>query len=240
MAALASILILAALAAESGVERPADASRLGLVAFQRIRIPDDVPAHLTTALAEDRDGFLWIGTQGGLVRFDGYEFKTFKPAPDDPGSLGGSYVRAVLATRDGRIWVGSFADGVSVYDPKRESFDRYRHDPSNPTSLSHDRVEALAEDADGASGLPRSRASTASIQGAAWSRASGFPRVLREIPPRAWSMNVFEPGRLGQKHDARQVLRDLHFRCVRFSSFVRWSSRIRLCRALSCRLFQSR
>lgn len=127
----------------------ASPSRAGLVSFQRIPIPDDVPAHLCTALAQDRDGFLWIGTQEGLVRYDGASFRVYKSDPRDPGTLGGSYVRALLAAADGKLWVGTFSGGLSVYDPASETFTHYRHDPDdpgNPRSLSHDRVEGLAED----------------------------------------------------------------------------------------------
>src|SRR5437868_1183320 len=84
--------------------------------FRRVQIPDDVPAHLCSALAQDREGFLWIGTQGGLVRYDGYNFRTFRPNPDDPHALTGSYVRALLATADGRIWVATY-EGLDRLDP---------------------------------------------------------------------------------------------------------------------------
>jgi len=117
--------------------------------FRRVAIPDDVPAHLVTALAEDKDGFLWIGTQAGLVRYDGYEFRSYKPEPGNAASLGGSYVRTLLVAADGRLWMGTFGGGVSVYDPARETFERHRADPTSRKGLSHDRVEALAEDQSG-------------------------------------------------------------------------------------------
>ena len=61
-----SVLLLAALLpVAAGASLPA-----GLISFRRVPIPDDVPAHLCTALAQDREGFLWMGTQAGLVRFD--------------------------------------------------------------------------------------------------------------------------------------------------------------------------
>jgi diguanylate cyclase (GGDEF)-like protein len=132
----AAFVLLLALATAGWAAEP----RLGLVSFQRLAIPDDVPAHLCSALAQDHAGFLWIGTQDGLVRFDGYSFKRF---------LGGSYVRALLATADGRLWAGTFSGGVSVFDPASETFTAYRHDLKNPASLAHDHVEGLAEDASG-------------------------------------------------------------------------------------------
>jgi diguanylate cyclase (GGDEF)-like protein len=118
------------------------------IAFRRVAVPDDVPAHLVTALAEDADGFLWIGTQGGLVRFDGTGFRVFASTEDET-SLGGSYVRCLLPARDGRLWVGTFGGGLSVFDPAEEKFRRFRHDPADPGSLGSDRVEGLAEDRDG-------------------------------------------------------------------------------------------
>ena len=45
------------------------------------------------AILQDSRGFLWIGTQGGLVRYDGYQFRVYRENPSDPRSLSGSYVR---------------------------------------------------------------------------------------------------------------------------------------------------
>lgn len=106
----------------------------GGLSFRRLTIPDDVPAEMCTALAQDRDGFLWIGTQSGLVRFDGQHFRRYPPAP------GASYVRTLLAARDGRVWAGTFAGGVIEYDPSTERFTQFRE------GLAHTRVEGLAED----------------------------------------------------------------------------------------------
>ena len=124
-------------------------SRPGLVSFQRLAMPDDVPAHLSTAMVQDARGMLWIGTQDGLVRYDGYHYKVYHPHPGDPHTLGGSYVRSLLAARDGRLWVGTISGGVSVFDPRTEQFVQYRHDAARPDSLANDRVESLAEDTGG-------------------------------------------------------------------------------------------
>ncbi len=115
--------------------------RPGLISFRRVPIPDDVPAHLCSAIAQDARGFLWFGTQGGLVRYDGSEWRVFKANANDPASLPGNYVRALLAARDGRLWVGTFSGGLSVFDPKSETFTRFK--------VAYDRVEGLAEDGSG-------------------------------------------------------------------------------------------
>jgi diguanylate cyclase (GGDEF)-like protein len=135
--------LLASGAAPLPAEAPGDARRPGLVSFQRVAVPEDSPASLCTSLAQDRDGFLWLGTQDGLVRYDGYDFRTHRADPADPRRLAGSYVRALLAASDGRLWVGTFDGGVSVRDPRTGDFTTYRRGSGG---LSHDRVEGLAED----------------------------------------------------------------------------------------------
>jgi diguanylate cyclase (GGDEF)-like protein len=115
--------------------------RAGLVSFRRLPIPDDVPAHLCSAIAQDARGFLWFGTQGGLVRYDGYEWRVFRSNAADPSTLGGNYVRALLPSRNGALWVGTFSGGLSRFDPKTETFTRY--------PVGYGRVEGLAEDARG-------------------------------------------------------------------------------------------
>ena len=143
---LLAVLLLAALSSGPGWAQ----SRPGLVSFQRLAMPDDVPAHLSTAMVQDNQGMVWIGTQDGLVRYDGYGYKVFRPRPGDPHALSGSYVRSLLVARDGRLWVGTISGGVSVFDPRSEQFTQYRHAPANPDSLANDRVEGLAQDRDGA------------------------------------------------------------------------------------------
>ena len=116
-------------------------SRVGLVAFRRLPIPDDVPAHLCSAIAQDRQGLLWFGTQRGLVRYDGYEFRVFRSSTSESSTIAGNYVRALLVGRDGRLWVGTFSGGLSVFDPRTETFARFK--------VAYDRVEGLAEDRSG-------------------------------------------------------------------------------------------
>ncbi len=115
---------------------PGPAAGPGRTAFRRLPEPDGVPAQPCTALAQDRAGFLWIGTQGGLVRNDGYRFRVFHP--EVPATLGGSYVRALHAGRDGRLRVGTFSGWLSVFDPATETFRRFRHDPEDSRGLTHE------------------------------------------------------------------------------------------------------
>ena len=113
--------------------------------FESVGSTESIPDNNVSALAQDSSGFLWIGTPDGLIRYDGYRFAYFDNDPDDSGSLGGDFVRALVAGRDGRLWVGTNADGVSILAPRGDNSMRLRAG-NGPADLASNTVRALAED----------------------------------------------------------------------------------------------
>lgn len=95
---------------------------------------------------QDRQGFLWLGTQDGLHRYDGYHFTVFLHDPDNPNSLSNNAVLCMLEDSQGMFWLGTWGGGLNRYDPKTGIFTRYQHDPNNPDSLQSSTVSALYED----------------------------------------------------------------------------------------------
>ncbi|MCB1569809.1 MAG: diguanylate cyclase [Xanthomonadales bacterium] len=104
---------------------------------------------IVTALVQGPDGLIWIGTQQGLVRYDGYTFERFRFDPDKPDSLAGNYVRSLAFAKDGRLWIGTLGNGVSIYDAAKNAFKNHVHIADGDGSPANDRVDALAADADG-------------------------------------------------------------------------------------------
>ncbi len=127
----------------------ADIFDLGDLYFETVGDNETIPQGIVTTIAEDGHGLLWIGTQNGLVRYDGYRFRLFSHDPDDPESLSGNYIRTLWLASDGRLWIGTQTDGISVYDHRTDRFTRYRHQADNPNSLSHNRIDAIRSDAQG-------------------------------------------------------------------------------------------
>ncbi len=103
---------------------------------------------VVTTLAQDAAGFIWIGTPNGLIRFDGYQFRRYAFDPANPHSIGGNFIRFLLLASDGRLWIGTDADGVSVFDPATGHFSRYMHDPYDPASVQSGSIRSLAEGLD--------------------------------------------------------------------------------------------
>ncbi len=76
------------------------------------KIEDGFLGSTVNAISQDRDGYLWIGTNNGLFRFDGIRFAQWNP-PE--GNLPSSYILSLLADRDGTLWI-STQNGISHWD----------------------------------------------------------------------------------------------------------------------------
>lgn len=111
-----------------------------------------IPQSVVSALAQDHDGRLWIGTGAGLVRYDGYSFRsqTLSVGKEGGPALRGlGFVRSILVARDGRLWVGTESDGLAVLDPRSEQLQVFRSNPADAGALAPGTIRGLAEDRDG-------------------------------------------------------------------------------------------
>lgn len=85
-------------------------------ASRHFGIEQGLPQASVNALLQGRDGYLWIGTYGGLVRFDGAAFKTFRASPD---GLVSNRILALHEDRHGRLWIGTEGAGIALYESGR-------------------------------------------------------------------------------------------------------------------------
>lgn len=96
--------------------------RLGSTTFQNWTADSGLPHPIVTALAQDADGFIWVGTQDGLARWDGYRFKSYKADAKVAGSLPSSYIDVLHTDRTGRLWVGTDNGSLAVHDERSDRF----------------------------------------------------------------------------------------------------------------------
>jgi ligand-binding sensor domain-containing protein/signal transduction histidine kinase/DNA-binding response OmpR family regulator len=111
-------------------------------------INEGLPSRNTTTAIKDKYGFMWVGTQNGLCKFDGYNFKTFQNNQLDSNSISNNFVNAIVTDKQGRLWVGTM-DGLNLFDPLTEKFTRFFHKDNQKASLSNDKVWSLLTDARG-------------------------------------------------------------------------------------------
>ena len=121
-----------------------------------------LPQISVLALAQDERGFIWLGTEAGLVRFDGNELETFDR--NNTPALQSQYINALLAASDGGLWIGTESGLLLRRSDRIERFTRAE-------GLPHDVVQTLYEDSRGQlwvgthGGLSRLRANTSSVEG---------------------------------------------------------------------------
>ncbi|UXI69330.1 hybrid sensor histidine kinase/response regulator [Tahibacter amnicola] len=118
--------------------------------FRRFGAGDGLPSSTVYKLAQDRDGFLWIGTQDGLARYDGMAFRIWRHEPGAASSLPKNEVSAVFVDRENRVWVGGEGAGANRLDTSRRTFHHFPYVPGDASSLSAPDVWAFAQDAAGA------------------------------------------------------------------------------------------
>lgn len=85
---------------------------------------NSLSANSVHALLRDREGFLWIGTQNGLNRYDGEKYTLFSHHPDDSTTLSDNFVVSLAEDSFGNIWIGT-RHGLNRFDKKRQSFQRF-------------------------------------------------------------------------------------------------------------------
>jgi diguanylate cyclase (GGDEF)-like protein len=108
-----------------------------------------LPEAAAMSLAQDAAGFLWIGTQGGVARYDGYRFTSFLPNPSDPNALPDGYIRSLLSDDRGGMWIGPSTSGLVHFDPTTEMFRTWRPDPAGHNGPRSAEIDALARAGNG-------------------------------------------------------------------------------------------
>jgi signal transduction histidine kinase/ligand-binding sensor domain-containing protein/DNA-binding NarL/FixJ family response regulator len=110
--------------------------------------PIQLNAEPLGAFIQDSDGFLWIGTKSGLIKYNGLDIQMYKQGPD---SISENLVCSLLEDQNGMLWIGTGSAGLNKYDKNTNTFTYYQHDPDNPYSLSSNNItcpdpQALFED----------------------------------------------------------------------------------------------
>ena len=112
-----------------------------------IDMEDGLPSNYITAIAKDKEGFMWFGTDNGLCRWDGISAKVFKHDASDTNSLASDFIEPDALLWDdeqNKLFIGT-SNGLSVYNPTSGRFRNYYPGMSD-SSLSGNRISAIIKD----------------------------------------------------------------------------------------------
>jgi ligand-binding sensor domain-containing protein/signal transduction histidine kinase/CheY-like chemotaxis protein len=89
--------------------------------FRYLTMDDGLSNYRVNSICKDKNGFMWFGTNEGLNRFDGYNFKIFKNEQNDPNSINNNIIRQIINLKDGRLCIATDG-GIDFYDDDIECF----------------------------------------------------------------------------------------------------------------------
>ena len=117
--------------------------------LEHLTTSDGLPQGTVFATLQDSQGFVWLGTEDGLVRYDGHELVRYAYSRNASSGLPGNYIQAIVEDAHHDLWIAIKDAGVAQWSRKRDTFTVYRHDVSNPDSLASNAVHDLLVDAGG-------------------------------------------------------------------------------------------
>jgi two-component system sensor histidine kinase ChiS len=120
------------------------------IRFEHLSLEQGLSQSVVTCIVQDSQGFMWFGTQDGLNRYDGYEFKVYGYDQEAPDGLSSRWITALYEDDAGALWIGIFDGGLNRYDRETGQFIHYKNDPDDPHSLSNNNVAAIYQDREGA------------------------------------------------------------------------------------------
>src|SRR6266536_4293797 len=112
------------------------------------RSQDDIGS-VIAAMTQDVQGFLWLATQNGLYKYDGYQYTSYHHEPLNPNSPANDDIWSVAADKAGYIWLAPVGTGLDRLDPATGIFTHFRHNNNDSNSLGSDTVINIIQDHEG-------------------------------------------------------------------------------------------
>ena len=119
------------------------------IKFENISVKDGLSQFTPNCIFQDSRGLLWIGTEDGLNKYNGYEFEVFKPEINNPASISISKIQCIEEDHDGNLWIGTKGGGLNKYDRNLNTFQRFRADGKDSSSIPGDIVTCIKNMSDG-------------------------------------------------------------------------------------------
>lgn len=118
------------------------------IRFEHITTNDGLPQGYVTSIIQDGFGFLWFGTQNGLVKYDGYNFNEYMYKKDDTNSISDNWITKIAVDNENNIWVGTGGKGLSKITPT-EKIIRYPFNVNDGTGINASFVSDILIDKEG-------------------------------------------------------------------------------------------
>jgi signal transduction histidine kinase/CheY-like chemotaxis protein/ligand-binding sensor domain-containing protein len=116
--------------------------------FEYLNAADGLAQNHVFSVNQDKYGFMWFCTMGGLSKYDGFTFTNYYYSEEDSTTISSSFTDKFFEDSKGRYWV-STSRGFNRFYRETGKFKRYLHHSENDNTLGHNSTRGIAEDADG-------------------------------------------------------------------------------------------
>jgi ligand-binding sensor domain-containing protein/signal transduction histidine kinase len=117
--------------------------------FEHLSIEDGLSQSVVFSILQDRNGYIWFGTQDGLNRYDGIDFTVFNRILDDDTSISDNTISTIFEDSTGTLWVGTLNGGLNRFNEIDNTFTSFQFNSEDNTSISHNHISAICEDNNG-------------------------------------------------------------------------------------------
>ena len=114
--------------------------------FEHITVREGLSQSTVLDVHQDSQGFIWIATEAGLNRFDGYQMHRYTHDRADPTALRSDFVWEITEDSNGDLWLATKGGGLVRWERATDCFHTHLHDPADANSLSSNTVRAVLID----------------------------------------------------------------------------------------------
>ena len=127
--------------------KPAIAQNID-ISFDHLTTEEGLPNSTIVDILQDKKGFFWFASRNGLFRYDGYNFASFKIDVGNEYSISDNWISYLFEDSEGILYVGTWSQGLNIYNSKKENFTRYKSKP-DINSIGSDKIRCIKEDSKG-------------------------------------------------------------------------------------------
>ena len=116
--------------------------------LEYLTVNDGLSSNRIRCIYKDSKGYLWMGTDVGLDKYDSYQVKKYRNVENQPETISNDILTGIFEDRDKNLWFGTY-DGLNLYDPAKDNFKVFKKEPDNDKSLNSNCITGIAEDKKG-------------------------------------------------------------------------------------------
>jgi len=116
--------------------------------FNYIGGKEGLTENVVNDIVQDKNGFIWLATNDGLNRYDGYNMIYFRYDPSKTNSLSSNVLTSLKVDKNGMVWIGTSDGGLNKYDPENNTFIRFQNNPTDATTIASGMIDNIEEDND--------------------------------------------------------------------------------------------